>query len=56
MEAFQVMMARLRGRFFRFSSFVSIFDRFLSQPEKAVNPANDGMILVVGLGNPGPEY
>jgi PTH1 family peptidyl-tRNA hydrolase len=56
MEAFQVMKARLRGRFFRFSSSVSIFDRFLSRPDTGETIPGDGIRLVVGLGNPGPEY
>lgn len=48
--------ARLHGRFFRFSSRVSIFDRFISRPEAGDPVPPDGIRLVVGLGNPGPEY
>lgn len=48
--------AGLRRRFFRFSSSVSIFDRFISRPDAGETIPPDGIRLVVGLGNPGPEY
>jgi PTH1 family peptidyl-tRNA hydrolase len=39
----------------RFSSRVSFLDRFLSRPASE-SPPLEGIRLVIGLGNPGPEY
>ncbi len=35
---------------------MSIFDRFLARPHPDHSESTDGIRLVVGLGNPGPEY
>lgn len=40
----------------RFTSRVSFLDRFISRPDSGDPPASGGIRLVVGLGNPGPEY
>jgi len=56
MDDLSGMKARLRDRFFRFSSRVSIFDRFISRPDSGETVPPGGIRLIVGLGNPGPEY
>lgn len=35
---------------------MSIFDRFISRPDPEKSAPAEGIRLVVGLGNPGPEY
>ncbi len=46
----------LRGPRIRLNSRVSIFDRFISRPDSSAAGTARGIRLVVGLGNPGPEY
>jgi peptidyl-tRNA hydrolase, PTH1 family len=46
----------LHGLRNRLNSRVSIFDRFISRPDSSASGNAQGIRLVVGLGNPGPEY